>query len=253
MSTLQLRAAWRLLRCGLHIGRGVAICALVFPFIDAVQRMGHVGRWNRRLLQLLGITVRASGIPNERATLFIANHVSWLDIPAIISVRPMRFVSKSDVRGWPVIGWLVACGGTLFIERRSRRDAQRVVHQLAQALRDGDQIAMFPEGTTSDGHDLLPFHANLLQAAIAAEVPVQAIAVRFSDAGERISSAAAYIGEMTLMQSLWSVVSATDLTAHLVVLPAVPSEGLARRELAERLRADIRAQLGCPGADVEPV
>jgi 1-acyl-sn-glycerol-3-phosphate acyltransferase len=70
------------------------------------QRMAHVGRWNRRLLQVLGITVRASGIPREGATLFIANHVSWLDIPAIISVRPMRFVSKSDVRGWPVIGWL---------------------------------------------------------------------------------------------------------------------------------------------------
>jgi 1-acyl-sn-glycerol-3-phosphate acyltransferase len=243
LSAPQLRAAWRLLRCGLHIGRGVVICALVFPFIDAAQRMAHVGRWNRRLLQLLGVRVRASGIPNEGATLFVANHVSWLDIPAIISVRPMRFVSKSDVRAWPVIGWLVACGGTLFIERRSRRDAQRVVHQLAQALRDGDQIAMFPEGTTSDGHGLLPFHANLLQAAIAAEVPLQAIALRFSDASERISPAAAYIGEMTLMQSLWAVVSASGLTAHVEVLPSVPSQGIERRPLAERLRADIVAQL----------
>lgn len=244
MSAPQLRAACRLLRCGLHIGRGVVICALVFPFIDAAQRMVHVGNWNRHLLHLLGVRVRASGIPNDGATLFVANHVSWLDIPAIISVRPMRFVSKSDVRGWPVIGWLVACGGTLFIERRSRRDAQRVVHQLAQALRDGDQIAMFPEGTTSDGHDLLPFHANLLQAAIAAQVPVQAIALRFSDANGRISSAAAYIGEMTLMQSLWAVASATALTVHVVVLPPVASLGLERRPLAERLRADIIAQLG---------
>jgi 1-acyl-sn-glycerol-3-phosphate acyltransferase len=243
LSAPQLRAVGRLLRCGLHIGRGVVICALVFPFIDAAQRMAHVGHWNRRLLQLLGVRVLASGIPNEGATLFVANHVSWLDIPAIISVRPMRFVSKSDVRGWPVIGWLVACGGTLFIERRSRRDAQRVVHQLAQALRDGDQIAMFPEGTTSDGHGLLPFHANLMQAAIAAEVPLQAIALRFSDASERISSAAAYIGETTLMQSLWAVVSATDLTAHVVLLPALLPQGLARRELAERLRMDIAAQL----------
>ena len=243
MSAPQLRAVGRLLHCGLHIGRGVVICALVFPFIGAAQRMVHVGRWNRRLLQLLGVRVLASGIPNESATLFVANHVSWLDIPAIISVRPMRFVSKSDVRRWPVIGWLVACGGTLFIERRSRRDAQRVVHQLAQALRDGDPIAMFPEGTTSDGHGLLPFHANLLQAAIAAEVPVQAIALRFSDASERISSAAAYIGEMTLMQSLWAVVSATDLTAHVTLLPALPPHGYERRPLAERLRADITAQL----------
>ena len=243
MSARRLRAVYRLLRCGLHIGRGVAICAFVFPFIDAAQRMAHVGRWNRRLLQVLGITVRASGIPREGATLFIANHVSWLDIPAIISVQPMRFVSKSDVRGWPVIGWLVACGGTLFIERRSRRDAQRVVHLVAEALQAGDQIAMFPEGTTSDGHGLLPFHANLLQAAIAVNVPVQAIALRFSDASERVSSAAAYIGDMTLMQSMWAVTSACDLTVHVRVLPAMSPQGLARRELAERLRADIVARL----------
>jgi len=243
LSKRRLRAVYRLLRCGLHIGRGVAICALVFPFINAAQRMAQVGRWNRRLLQLLGITVRASGIPNDGATLFIANHVSWIDIPAIISVRPMRFVSKSDVRGWPVIGWLVACGGTLFIERRSRRDAQRVVHLVAEALLAGDQVAMFPEGTTSDGHGVLPFHANLLQAAVATSVPVQAIALRFSDAREPVSAAAAYIGDMTLMQSLWAVVSASDLTAHVVVLPALPSEGFERRPLAERLRADVAAQL----------
>lgn len=243
MSAQRLRATYRLLRCGLHIGRGVAICAFVFPFIDTAQRMAHVRRWNRRLLQVLGITVRACGTVGEGATLFIANHVSWLDIPAIISVRPMRFVSKSDVRAWPVIGWLVACGGTLFIERRSRRDAQRVVHLVAEALQAGDQIAMFPEGTTSDGHGLLPFHANLLQAAIAVNVPVQAIALRFSDASERISSAAAYIGDMTLMQSMWAVVSASDLTVHVRVLPAIAPQGMARRVLAERLRADIVARL----------
>ena len=243
MSARRLRAAYRLLRCGLHIGRGVVICAVIFPFLDAAQRMAHVGRWNRRLLQVLGITVRSSGNASEGATLFIANHVSWLDIPAIISVRPMRFVSKSDVRAWPVIGWLVACGGTLFIERRSRRDAQRVVHLVAEALQAGDRIAMFPEGTTSDGHGLLPFHANLLQAAIAADVPVQAIALRFSDASERISSAAAYIGDMTLMQSMWAVVSASDLTVHVAVLPALSPQGFERRPLAERLRAQIAAQL----------
>ena len=243
LSARRLRAAYRLLRCGLHIGRGIAICALVFPFIDATQRMAHVGRWNTRLLHLLGIRVRASGISNDGATLFVANHVSWLDIPVIISVRPMRFVSKSDVRGWPVIGWLVACGGTLFIERTRRSDARRVVHLVAEALLAGDPIAMFPEGTTSDGHGVLPFHANLLQAAVATAVPVQAIALRFADAREPVSAAAAYIGDTTLMQSLWAVASASDLTAHVVVLPALPPQGFERRALAERLRADISAHL----------
>ncbi len=243
MTAGRLRAVLRLLHCGLHIARAVLICALIFPFIDAAARMGHVERWCRRTLTVLGIEVRCSGTPNEGATLFIANHVSWIDILVMMSVRPMRFVSKSDVRAWPVIGWLVACGGTLFIERRNRRDALRVVHLVAQALQAGDPIAMFPEGTTSDGHGVLPFHANLLQAAVVTAVPVQAIALRFSDAREPVSAAAAYIGDTTLMQSLWAVASARELTAHVVVLPALPSQGFERRALAERLRADIAAQL----------
>lgn len=249
MSAGRLRALFRLLQCGLHIGRAVLICALIFPFIDAPARMAHVERWCRRTLTVLGIKVRRSGTPNPGATLFVANHVSWIDILVMMSVRPMRFVSKSDVRSWPVIGWLVACGGTLFIERTRRSDARRVVHLVAEALRAGDPIAMFPEGTTSDGHGVLPFHANLLQAAIVTSVPVQAIALRFSDAREPVSAAAAYIGDMSLMQSLWAVVSASDLTAHVVVLPTLPSQGFERRPLAERLRADISAQLARGAAE----
>ena len=240
----------RLLRCGLHIVRAIVICALIFPFIESPARMAHVGRWCKRMLLLLGIEVRSSGAPNDGATLFTANHVSWIDILAIISVRPMRFVSKSDVRGWPVIGWLVACGGTLFIERARRSDARRVVHLVAAALQAGDQIAMFPEGTTSDGCGVLPFHANLLQAAIVTGVPVQAIALRFSDARESVSSAAAYIGDTTLMQSLWAVVSASGLTAQVVMLPRRPTHGIERRALAAGLRDEIAAELSRmpPGA-----
>ncbi len=243
MSAGRLRAVCRLLHCGLHIGRAVLICALIFPFIDATARMAHVERWCRRTLTVLGIGVRCSGAPNTGATLFVANHVSWIDILVMMSVRPMRFVSKSDVRGWPVIGWLVACGGTLFMMRAIAHMQDQLVHLVADALKAGDPIAMFPEGTTSDGHGVLPFHANLLQAAIATAVPVQAIALRFSDIHAPISPAAAYIGDMTLVQSLWAVARATDLTAHVTVLPALPSHGLERRKLAERLRADIAAQL----------
>ena len=244
------KASVRLLRCALHIGRGVAICALIFPFRSAPQRMGHVQRWCQRMLVVLGIAVRSSGESHAGAALFVANHVSWLDILAIMSVRPMRFVSKSDVRRWPVLGWLVACGGTLFIERGKRSDALRVVHLIAGALQAGDAIALFPEGTTSDGHGLLPFHANLLQAAISAEVPVQPIALRFADAASPVSAAAAYVGEMTLVQSLWAVATAADLTAHVALLPAQPAAGQERRALASQLSDPIAAQLArMPRAD----
>lgn len=243
MSARRLRVVWRLLRCALHVLRGMLICALVFPFIDAPRRMAHVGRWSARALAVLGIGLRVSGTPSAGATLFVANHVSWLDILAINAVRPMRFVSKADIRAWPVLGWLTACGGTLFIERTRTRDALRVLHLVAQALKAGDPVAVFPEGTTSDGHGVLPFHANLLQAAIVEEVPVQPIALRFSDAQEPVSAAAAYVGDTTLMQSLWAVASTGGLTAHLSFLPARPSAHTERRALAAQLSADIAAQL----------
>lgn len=228
------------------------VCALILPRSNDAERMQHVQRWCRRMLAVLGIEVRHHGVPHDRAALFVANHVSWIDILAIMAVRPVRFVSKSDVRRWPVLGWLVACGGTLFIERGRRSDALRVVHLIAEALRSGDQIALFPEGTTSDGHGLLPFHANLLQAAIVTEAPVQPIALRFADARSPVSAAAAYVGDMTLVQSLWAVASAHRLTAHVAVLPTQHTVGLERRALATLLSESIAAQLACMPAAHPP-
>ena len=111
--------------------------------------------------------------------LLVANHISWLDILVMHAARHCRFVSKADVRHWPLIGTLATGGGTLYIERESRRDAMRVVHHMAESLKRGEIVAVFPEGTTSDGVALLPFHANLIQAAISADAPVQPVALSF--------------------------------------------------------------------------
>src|SRR5690606_17497009 len=119
-----------------------------------------------------------------------------------------RFVAKAELRRWPVVGWMSRAAGTLFIERERKRDALRVVHQLAQALRDGHSVVVFPEGTTGDGATLLPFHANLLQAAIATGTPVQPVVLRYSDAAHRFSPAVQYLGATTLVRSAWRVLSA---------------------------------------------
>jgi 1-acyl-sn-glycerol-3-phosphate acyltransferase len=240
----EARAVWRLLRAITEGLRGLFICALIFPFIDSTRRMRHVGVWSMRSLNALGIELRARGTPHVGPVLFTANHISWLDILAIDAVHPARFVSKADVRHWPVLGWMVACGGTLFIERERKRDALRVVHQVAQALSAGETLAVFPEGTTSDGQGLLPFHANLLQAAISTETPVQPVALRYSDAKLPASPVAAYIGDTTLAQSLWTVAMADELCVHVTLLPALGTRGLDRRALAERLQSEIGASLG---------
>jgi 1-acyl-sn-glycerol-3-phosphate acyltransferase len=222
-----------------HIVQGALLCACVFPLLSPRQRMHRVGGWCARMLRLLGVSLQSEGVPRGGATLVVANHVSWLDILALNAVQPARFVSKADVRRWPLMGWLVACSGTLFIERARRRDALRVVHQMAEALKAGHTVAVFPEGTTSDGHGLLPFHANLLQAAIAAATPVQPVALRFSDRANGVSPAAAFVGDTHLLRSLWAVVTARGLRVQLVWLTPEAASHADRRALAERVRGRI--------------
>lgn len=238
-----LRALVRLLLAVLHALHGALICALLFPRMDTQQRMQRVGWWSARMLRVLGIRLEASGTVHTGPLLIVANHVSWLDILAINAVQPARFVSKSDVRDWPFLGWLVACGGTLFIERERKRDALRVVHQIAEALGQRQVIAVFPEGTTSDGRSVLPFHANLLQAAIATEAPVQPIVLRYRDDLSAVSAAAAYIGDTSLLQSMWWIAGARGLVVRVQVQPAQGTRHLDRRALGEHLRECIAASL----------
>lgn len=239
----RLRACWRLLRVIVHGLHGALICALVFPRLDAAARMQRVGWWSARMLSLLGIGLRHAGHLHPGPLLVVANHVSWLDILAINAVQPVRFVSKADVRHWPLLGWLVACGGTLFIERERKRDALRVVHQVAETLRGGGIVAVFPEGTTSEGHGVLPFHANLLQAAIATEAPVQPLVLRYRDAHGAPSAAAPYVGDTSLAESVWTVVMGEGLEAQVRIEPAQGTRHADRRALSEHLREIIAARL----------
>ena len=239
----KLRAVWRIVACLAHVLRGVLICAFIFPFLSPARRVARVGPWCATMLRVLGIRVVVHGEVHAAPVMVVANHVSWIDILAINAAHTARFVSKADIRRWPVIGWLTACGGTLFIERERKRDAMRVVHQIADALKGGDVVAVFPEGTTSDGHGVLPFHANLLQAAITTRSPVQPMALRYADAASPISASAAYIGDTNLMQSLWWVVNAEGLTATVQVLPAHYSAHAQRRALSDAIRQSIASSL----------
>ena len=239
-----LVAAWRLARLVPHVLHGLWIVVRRFERLTPEQRQELIRWWSVKTLRILGIELQVSGRAQPAGQLLVANHVSWLDIAAVHAVLPMaRFVSKSDVKHWPLIGTLVEGVGTLFIERSSKRDALRVVHQTADALKNGDCVAVFPEGTTGAGPELLPFHANLLQAAIATEARVLPVVLRWHEPGERFSTAAQFIGDTTLVQSLWRMASARGLGIEVQVLPAVASQGLDRRALGEALRGVIAAKL----------
>ena len=231
-----LLAAWRLFRAVLHVLHGMAVMTR-FPALDAAGRHERIRWWSAGLLNAVGMSLQISGTPRPGATLLVANHISWIDIAAIHAAAPhARFVSKADVLKWPLLGWLIRNAGTLFIERERKRDAVRVVHAMAAALQAGDTVAVFPEGTTGTGPDLLPFHANLLQAAVATGTPIQPVVLRFAGPGADYSPAVQFMGDTTLLQSIWRVVSARGLCAHVLLLSPVATQHADRRRLAEHLR-----------------
>lgn len=224
-----------------HILAGLLTILFRFPRLSQEQREIRVQVWSREMLARLGVRLVVKGTPATRGpVLLVANHISWLDITSLHAARYCRFVSKADVKGWPLIGALASGVGTLFIERESRRDAMRVVHHMADSLRAGDVLAVFPEGTTSDGVHLLPFHANLLQAAITAEVPVQPVALQFLEAhtGQR-SLAPCYVGDDTLLGSVWRTVRARGITVQMVFGEPQVALGRDRRTWAADLRDTI--------------
>lgn len=240
---------WRLARVAVHVWHGLAVVALRFRWLDAAGRQQRIGWWSHGLLRAIGVRLSVEGEFRAGANLVVANHVSWLDIAAVHAVCPRaRFVSKSDVRQWPLLGWLIAAVGTLFIERERKRDALRVVHQVAAALSAGEVVAVFPEGTTGDGRTLLPFHANLLQAAISVEAPVQPVALRYTEPGLDWSPAVSWLGATTLVHSVWAIACARHVQVQVSVLPARATAHADRRALAQRLHDDIAQALAWSSA-----
>lgn len=238
-----VRAAWRLAHALVHAIGGWFTIRFTFPGLPAEQRQERVERWARRMLRVLGIGLVVRGTPPAHGPLLlVANHISWLDILVMHAARHCRFVAKAQVRRWPLVGMLATGAGTLYIERESRRDAMRVVHHMADALRSGDILAVFPEGTTSDGRALLPFHGNLIQAAISAAAPCLPVALSFVDrASGQPSFTPCYVGDDTLVGSLWRTVAGPPIDA--VVSFGVPQQpgGGDRRAWAQELRDAVEA------------
>ena len=214
-----------------------------FPRLTPAERTRQVQAWARTLLTRLDVELKIVGTPPRAGPLLlVANHISWVDILTLHATCHCRFVAKADVKRWPIIGTLATGAGTLYVQRESRRDAMRVVHQMADALRDGDILAVFPEGTTGDGDSVLPFHSNLLQAAISANASVQTVAIRYVDAASgRSSRVVSYMGDESLVSSIWRTLAAQQLCAVVSFGGVQRTEGRDRRTLAEELRSEIVA------------
>lgn len=244
--TSALTRGWRLVRLALHLLQGMLTIALLFPFYAPARRRIAVKRWSHALLAMLGVKLHVHGKPPRRhgpPVMLVANHVSWLDIYAINAVLPVRFVAKSEIRQWPVIGWLSAKTGTLFIERARRRDTVRIGGEIVTAMQRGDVVTVFPEGTTTDGSQVLRFHGSLLQPALQAEAHVHPVALRYERGDGSLCVEAAYDGDKSLWDTLRSILARPVIHVQVWFLPPLPATGADRRTLAHAAQAAIADRL----------
>lgn len=232
------------LRLVLHFLHGVWIVATRYARLSEEGKRALNRAWSLKLLQLVGmrLVVHHDDRRIDEGVLVVGNHVSWLDIYLINAWRPTPFVSKAEVRQWPVVGWLAHRLDTIFIHREKRRDAQRAMHEMAARLEGGGRVCVFPEGTTSNGLALLPFHANLFQAAVSAQCPVQPVCLLYEDGQGRQSTAPAYIDDVSLGQSLDAVLRGGPFTAHVYVGEAIAAMD-DRRALAAKARDAVASGL----------
>lgn len=204
------------------------------------ERLDHfaVRWWSGALLAIFGWRVRRFGTPLPGAVLFVANHVSWLDIEVLHSQRMMGFVAKAEIARWPLVGWLASRGGTLYHHRGSESSLHGVMHQMLDRLRRGEAVAVFPEGRTTDGAAVGPFHARIFQPAVLAQVPAQPVALRYGRGGQA-QTEVAFAPEESFAGSFLRLLGAPMRTVEVHFLEPVPPTEDGRRRLANLCRERI--------------
>ncbi len=247
--TRQPVRAFRWLRLLTHVAVGLAAVGMVYPRVSPARRAHLTGWWARKLLRILNVVLSVHGArpaADARNLIIAANHVSWVDIFVISAAQPARFIAKSEIRDWPIAGWLCDRAGTIFIRRARRSDTAKINEVMHAVLAEGATIGFFPEGTTTNGDRLLKFHTSLFEPAVvnAATLAPAAIRYRASD-GER-NDAVAFIGELSFAESVGLIIRQKSMIAEITFAPPIEAQGLTRRELALRTETAVAAILGVP-------
>ena len=232
-------------RLVLHLSYGM-VMAVIYPYFGRTLRRRILKAWSWQLLSILNIGLRIEGQQlalREEGCLLVANHISWLDIFVLNAIHPAQFIAKSEVRNWPLIGWLARRSGTIFIERALRRNASRINRDVSQLLEQGACISLFPEGTTTDGLQVGHFHSALLQPAIDARIKMCPVALRYENDDGCPSLAAVFTGDTTLVRSIWRILRARHLKALAVFTPELRTADQNRRILARVAQTAIAKEL----------
>ncbi|RSS40248.1 1-acyl-sn-glycerol-3-phosphate acyltransferase [Streptomyces sp. WAC07061] len=239
-------------RAVLRLATALALVLLAVPAAPAVRllpagpRRALVRAWSAALVRSMGVRITVHGTPGPAGGgLIVANHISWLDVPLVAAVLPSRMLAKSEIGAWPVLGPLAARAGTLFIERDRIRALPRTVAALAGAMRAGDRVTVFPEGSTWCGRAQGPFRRAAFQSALDARVPVQPLRIGYRLADGSLAGAPAFVGDDPLTASLWRIARARGVRAEVRLLPRIPPGRHAdRRALAAAAREAVLGTTG---------
>ena len=242
---------YRIFRIIIHTFTGLIIAAIIFPLLQNNAKHNIKPKlikwWCGGLLHAFNIQVKVFGdLPakNIKSVLFVANHVSWADVHALNSKILLRFIAKSDIKSWPIFGYLVSKANTLFIDRSKRQEAGKIVSVTSASLVAGDNLCFFPEGTTTDGTHILPFKSSVLQAAIDAKTVVWPVAIRYVNLDGSINTQMAYAGETTLMESMQAILNVKNPIVELHFLTPIGTNGQNRRDLTQSSLNAIKTKLG---------
>ena len=251
--TSRLTRYFRISRIILHTLLGMAVAALAFPLSSKLFKLRLIKWWCKHLLETLNIRLVSHGhLPPPYQTagniMFVANHISWIDIHALNSIIPTRFIAKSDIQSWPVFGYLAKKSNVLFISREKRQDAARIVHATNHSLLDGDTLCLFPEGTTTDGTEIKPFKSSIIQGAIHANAVIWPIAFRYPLQDGNVNTEIAYAGETTLIESIQLVLQQKEIVVELHFLAPIATSELTaidkdRRKLTSHIERSIKDKL----------
>ena len=197
--------------------------------------------WSSGMLRVFGFRLTRIGTPVPEATLFVANHVSWVDIVTLHSQRMMGLVAKREIASWPVVGWVASRGETIYHQRGSQESLGGVLQEMLARLRSGHSVGVFPEGRTRDGSEVGPFHARIFLAAVEAGVPVQPVALRYGANASAQQIVAFQPGEHFLGNFLRLLGEPSRVAEVVFLEPIVPGDAGGRRRIAELARERIVA------------
>lgn len=247
--TNRLARLLRWIRLLLHVGAGLALVGMLYPRVSARQRARLTGWWARKLLRILNIVLSVHGerpATDARNLVIAANHVSWVDIFVISAAHPARFIAKSEIRDWPIAGWLVDKAGTIFIRRARRSDTAKINEVMHAVLAEGATIGFFPEGTTTGGDRLLKFHTSLFEPAVVNAATLAPVAIRYRASDGERSNAMAFIGEISFAESVGLIIRQKSTIAEITFAPPIAASGHSRRELALLAETAVAAILNVP-------